>query len=839
MLRSRRALIVASLMAAVLILGTGPASASAAASPAYPPVLGAFSPNGVVPGHWHLVRRVGLLYLNSGLMAGCQSAGASWQRQDGTQVRLIWAVCDVQEINLLSATYAATRIRIPASWRSMSTLGPNVDLVRADASGPVWRFWLQGDLSMALVSICPHQAAGPCAGLTAPAARYLAARLPGQPIVTKVTSIVPPTSGLLGAFVLLLLVFVGGDRMRKRAKLEKFHMVPDSQKLHSVDQAAEKLRKVSRRRWWGKLFVIAGVVLLTAGLGGIVRRVPAQAVGYVVVGLLLGAVGVAMLRRYHHPMLAREHYHPREKVPESDHADRRPPVIRGLLWVIRWLLSAGFMLFLGLLSLLVPLVVLAGWVLAGLSSAEEDLSSILAALVLVAVMAGYFIDRAAQRLRARHLQAAMRRNPDYMLYLRNFGDDAQKILTSRFNRRGVWQRSTGWLNPIGNARFEEVLTRALAHSGPVVAVARSGKMRPLFSAIAPTLGAAKTTLPDGKWEAWVTEKAKKAHAVVVSATPAQISREGRGEGFDKELRMLAERAEHGHIILVFGTGKKEVLHRRFGAFMDAVRSYPLFSDLASGWISDGALVLVHVPADGWGTWVGWGAERRTAWTYTAAIDAAMAYAQIAWARPPTELIPPPPKEPPAGQVRTHGRLASPELAGPRLAGIPLTETVASALHAADAKARRRGRLVDTKALLVALMDADPAGEWGRIWLHSRSREAIEQAGYQDPQERACQRDNVALTGGCDRAFQRAWQLSQDYRETPLQLGFLVLGLIDDESNAASRALNIDDQDQQAHMAELVQQDLIGTSLTGLRLGSSRLNRQPDRHQGRRGNPRLI
>jgi hypothetical protein len=834
-------LVVVSLMAAALILGTGSASASVAAGPAYPAVLGAFNPNGVVPGHWHLVRKVGLLYLNSGLMAGCLSAGASWQRQDGTQVRLIWAVCDAQEINLLSATYAAARIRIPASWRSMSTLGPNVDLVRAGAGGPVWRFWLQGNLSMALVSICPHQAAGPCAGLTAPAARYLAARLPGQPIVTNVTSIVPPTSGLLGAFTLLLLVFVGGDRMRKRANLEKFHMVPGSQKLRSVDQAADELRKVSRRRWWGKLFVIAGVVLLAAGLGGIVRRVPAQAGSSVVIGLLLGAVGVAMLRRYHHPMLAREHYHRRTKVSETDHARRRRSVIRGLLSVIRWLLSAGLMLFLGLLSLLIPVVVLAGWVLAGLSSAEQDLSSILVVVVIVAVMAGYFIDRAAQRLRARHLQAAMRRDPDHcMLYLRNFGDDAQKILTSRFNRRGVWQRSTGWLNPIGNARFEEVLTRALAHSGPVVAVARSGKMRPLFSAIAPTLGAAKTTLPDGKWEAWVTEQAIKAHAVVVSATPAQITREkGRGKGFDTELRMLAERAEHGHIILVFGTGKREMLHRRFGAFMDAVRSYPLFSDLASGWISDGALVLVHVPADGWGTWVGWGAERRTAWTYTAAIDAAMAYAERAWARPPAELIPPPPEQPSNGQVQTHRRLASRELAGPQLAGMPLTETVASALHAADAEARRRGGPVDTKTLLVALMDADQAGEWDRIWLDSRSREAIEQAGYQDRQEPACQRDNVALTGACDRAFQRAWQFSQDYRETPLQLGFLVLGLIDDKSNAASRALNINDQDQQAHMAELVRQDLIGTSLPDLRFGSPRPNRQPGRHRAHLGNHRLV
>jgi hypothetical protein len=59
-------------------------------------------------------------------------------------------------------------------------------------------------------------------------------------------------------------------------------------------------------------------------------------------------------------------------------------------------------------------------------------------------------------------------------------------------------------------------------------------------------------------------------------------------------------------------------------FLNAVRHYRLFQDLASGWLSDGALVLVHVPADGWGTWYGSGAERRTAWTYTAAIAAAMA-----------------------------------------------------------------------------------------------------------------------------------------------------------------------------------------------------------------------
>jgi hypothetical protein len=117
------------------------------------------------------------------------------------------------------------------------------------------------------------------------------------------------------------------------------------------------------------------------------------------------------------------------------------------------------------------------------------------------------------------------------------------------------------------------------------------------------------------------------------------------------------------------------------------------------------------------------------------------------------------------------------------------------------------------------MDADPTGDWSRIWLNSRSREAIEQADYQDPPLPGSQWNNVAVTQACASALDKALQLSQQYRLVPLQLGVLVLGLIDDKSNAAARVLNITDQDQQSHMAELVQDDLIHTTLTGLRLGS--------------------
>jgi len=607
------------------------ASATTSTTSSYPAALGAFNPNGVVPGHWYLVRETGVLYLNSGLLAGCHSAGARWQRTDGTQIRLIWAACDQQEIKLLSSTYAVTRTRTPAVLRDLSTLGPNIDLVRTAPGGQVWRYWLQGNLTLTLVSVCPRQAVDPCAGLTAPAARFLAARLPGQPVVTRATSVVPPLSGLLGALALLTLVFVGADRVSRRAKFEKFHLVSGSRKLHSVDRAADDLRKISRRHWWAKVFTSIGAVLLAVGVGNLVARPQAEAAGAVVAGLVSGTAGVVMLRRYRHPLLRRERYEKRLPAREVFH-------IRRLLSAgqIRRVLSAGLTLFLGLLSLLLPLAVLAGWVLAGLSGTTQDLSEILAALVIIAIVAGYFIDRGAQRLRARNLHEAMGCAPDLaILYLRNSGDDTQKILTSRFSRRGIWQRSTGWLNPIGSARFEEVLARTLAHSGPVVAVGRPGKkLRRLYSAIVPTLGAARTTLGND-WLDYVTHWAINTHAVVVSATPLEMK-----QGLADEMNKLATKVEHGQIILVFGTGTKAALHQRFGDFLDAVRHYPLFQDLASGWLSDGALVLVHVPADGWGTWYGWGAERRTAWTYTAAIGAAMAFAEEAWARPAAKLIPP-------------------------------------------------------------------------------------------------------------------------------------------------------------------------------------------------------
>jgi hypothetical protein len=556
------------------------------------------------------VQRLVKVHVNVDQTAGCDGAARAWKRQDGVQIELLWGVCGQRQIDRLKKNYSLAQVGAHATLRNQSVLGADVDLVQLAPDGGVWRFWLQGDLALALKTTCGHLAARRCARLAVPAARYLAARLPGTPLVTSVTGIFPPVSGLAGALATLVLLLVGSSRLSNRAKLERFQLDAGHPRLHSADETAVRIRKVSRRRWWAKLFAAIAILFIVSAAMNIARHVPGQAVADVVVAIPFAAVSAVWLRRWHHPLLARE----------------RLNIVAGTagFFRVRRIISIGFSLFLGFLSLLVPLIVLAGWFVAGLSSSEQDLSSILAGLVIAAVAAGYFIDRAAQRLRARNAHEAMERDRSRrrMLYLRNFGDDAQKIPVSRFSRRSAWQRSTAWLNLIGTSRFEEVLTRALARSGPIIAVGQPGsKLRNLFSAIAPTLGAAKASLSNDEWQEWVRNQAVKAGAVVVSATPRQIN-----PGFRWELDTLAREAGHGRIILVFGTGKKSALQQSFAAFTRAVEHYPLFKDLASGWVTDGVLIMVHVPAEGWGAWHGWGATRRTGWTYTAAVGEALAYA---------------------------------------------------------------------------------------------------------------------------------------------------------------------------------------------------------------------
>ncbi len=472
-------------------------------------VLEHFTPQGIVDGHWHLIEQSTRIHVNVQPTAGCFGFARGWQRQDGVRIRLLWAVCGHQELAHLRQSYAIGQAEASAYWNHQSALGANVDLVQQAPGRQIWRYWLQGNLNVAVETTCRQLSLGQCARLAVPAAKYLAARLPGKPIATPPTSLFPPASPLLGAIGTMALIFVGARRLSARSKLEKFEISTGDPRIHRVDVIAGRLRKVNRRRWWGKFLAVVTVMAAVSAVAGLVDGSIALLAGEAVLAVVCGTASRALLRSDRDQARSAD-------IPYALYLGRRMTGGAGSSWPslhrrkgkdtaiggIRRLAGWGFILLLGMLAIGAPTLVLLGWLIAGLTGSAQNLSSVLAVVVLAAVAVGYFIDRGAQRLIARQVQDAMRHDQrPYFLYLRNFGDDAQKIMTSRLSRRGIWQRSTAWLNPVGSARFEEVLTQALAHSGPIIAVSpRDTKLRTLVSAVAPSLGAAKTILPDNGWQ---------------------------------------------------------------------------------------------------------------------------------------------------------------------------------------------------------------------------------------------------------------------------------------------------------------------------------------------------
>ena len=851
---------------------TSSASAATTVRIRHPSILDTFTPQGIIAGHWRLIESSVTVHVTVPQTLGCYGSARSWQRQDGVQIQLLWALCDKQEMAGLRQTYALGQAHAPAFWSSQSALGAYVDLVQLAPADRIWRYWLQGDLNVAIETGCQRLSVSQCARLAVPAAKYLAARLPGTPEATPPTSVFPPAAPLLGAIATMALLFVGGNRLRRRGKLEKFEISTGDPRIHRVSAIASRLRKVNRRRWWGKLLAVVSALAAASAIFSLVHGSFATVALDTVLTVACGVASRALFRsnrdqalpadipyalylgRRHAGSTGRRRLARRGMTAVSQPPPQRAASAQSAdvavgpgqlvsatartgvaLASVRRLAGLGFIVLLGLLSIAAPALVLLGWLIAGLTGSAQDVSSILAVMVIAAVGVGYFIDRAAQRLIARQVQDAMRHDQrPYFLYLRNFGDDAQKITTSRLSRRGIWQRSTAWLNPVGTARFEEVLTQALAHSGPIIAVSpQNTKLSKLVSALAPPLGAAKTILPDNVWQNQVREWATmpmQEHqaspngclAVVVSATPAAI---GPGTGFAKELKMLAEQVPHRRIILVFGTGKKAVLHHRVGGFLREVSQYPLFHDLATGWVTDGVLIMVHTPAlDGTGSWQGWGAERRTAWTYTAAVGAALKYAQVAWANPPVTALTPA-KAAPARPSPSAAEAAPPSPSGVPAAQDPLrdvelTEPVMMALGHASIVASNRHRPMDTKMVMVALMAADVTGHWERIWLETKDQAAIERTAAEDPASSASGFWNkTQLTGACQQAFSFAADLARRRSLMPLPPGVLALGLISDLSNAACAAMGIAEHEHQARVARLIQ-EMLGVTLSGLNFGQS-------------------
>ncbi|MEH1030519.1 hypothetical protein V6W11_22490 [Micromonospora profundi] len=597
----------------VLAAGVALAAATmggAAAQAAPPDILTTFSPGPTTPGTWREGPASEPYAVNTGAGTCAPGGSRTWTRQDGTDFTLNWWTCPGDAARALADEAFATQLRVGNAPGAVSYLG-GADAVFRVREAAI-RSWVQESYSIQLRTECPTLTFADCAALSGAPARQIAAGLPGKP---QVTGLLPPFSAIVSALVTFWLLTVGATMLVRWAIRPRFDAGLTDPRLLPVDRTARALRWRHRGRRAAYVIGLASILPL---LGAVLNRQDGVVVFAARLGvfLLMAGVAVALFVVCRHPMLG-------ATIPlwRRIRAARPSP---------RRLLGSAVLLVLAVILSVAPLAAIVVLMILGLvvqgggsGMSDADARMMFAAMVVAIAVLGYLLDRAGRRLRMHNAWEAISADPrPRILYLRNFGDDKQKVPASALGRVGVWQLLTGWLNPIRTSRFEEILARALARFGPVIAVDPPGTR---FS----RLGAAKTLLPADNWLDQVALWADDAQAVVVSAAPDDIR-----PGLHAELKMLAERLTHGRIVLILGPHRsKALLHAAIGRFLLAVHGYPMFRTLVDRPVADGTLVLLHVPTVGWGHWRGWSARHRTAWTYTAAINEAMSDARDAWAAP--------------------------------------------------------------------------------------------------------------------------------------------------------------------------------------------------------------
>ncbi|MGW4640298.1 hypothetical protein ACWEN6_17320 [Sphaerisporangium sp. NPDC004334] len=695
---------------------------------------------------------------------------------------LVWFSCDEEQMGKLIRQYSFAHASRRSDARPPSALGEYVDMVEHSQDGYLSRAWLQGRVNIILLLRCGSLGAEECSALSAAGARQLASRLPGSPMRARAVDGLPPVSGLISGLALMWLLIVGGGMLNVRRNAETFQMRDADARIRDIGGIASRLRRASRRRWWGKALLVLSLLFAGSLLADYSEARPGTAVFHGLAAVAAGAVGLRLLRGGRQRILSRPSLRPNLGSGKLH--------LRRVAYLLLLVVLAG-------LSLASVMSILVVWYFIGLLGWEAHSTFALGAVILLGGTLGFSFDRVAQRVRARRAHEAMASDPrPHFLYLRNFGDDHQKIPRSRFSRQGIWQTLFGWLSLFQYARFEEVFTTVLRRYGPVIAIGPAGVRFRRLLTVLPPLGTSKTWLPHTSWQEQVRELARTAQAVVVSATPKQVN-----PGFAWELEMLAKDLDHGRVVLLFGTGAKPELYRNFQAFLGQAGSYPLFASLAACDITDGTLVMVHVPSRQGGSWYGWGARTRTAWTYVAAISEAMDFARAMW---------------------DDGTLASAATQGDAdtdpLPEAEWSEAILVALDSAAGRAQACGTHVDTKSVLLTLMKGDVRGEWQRICLLTGSTEAIERRVAAD----SCSSSGVtwrgaSLTSSCATAMTCAAELARSYDIRPVPPALLVLAMVNDPSSAASLAMGIDSHDRRRRIADLVQEDLLGARLAGLRL----------------------
>lgn len=142
-----------------------------------------------------------------------------------------------------------------------------------------------------------------------------------------------------------------------------------------------------------------------------------------------------------------------------------------------------------------------------------------------------------------------------------------------------------------------------------------------------------------------------------------------------------------------------------------------------------------------------------------------------------------------------------------------------------------GHAVDTRDVLLALMHIDAQGEWDRVTLYFANRDAIGRAPVIDPQPASARTWGAApLSGTCVEALRCAVRLADAYQTGDVPVGLTAVALAADPASAAAMALTGGDTARHARLLEVLQEAVVGATLTDL---ADALSAEPARRQTRR------
>ena len=444
------------------------------------------------------------------------------------------------------------------------------------------RAWLRDSVSEATGGTVTEAAPG--------AGTREAAEVPSQ-VDTGTGSIDTPGAagyavGVLAGYVAILTgIAYFRDPLRKarrRTRSTLSHSLPQGAQVRDVSVLAQNNKKTAIRR-----LVVQLIGSCVAAYGAYVFLVPHWYI-YLVIGLAIVWAGGRFLH------------------PGGAGRDNNRAILAGSrrIRVTVMLSVASVLVLLGLASV----------IMASLDHAQppdavingvpvQTLGSVFGIIGFILVALGAIISRFARRLAAIDAHQLMLRDArPPVLYLRSFGDDRLKLLTATLGRPSLIERFT--LRRFD--AFEEILVRHLSHHGPVIA------LNPPGTKLAP-LGAARETIDSADWQSVIAGWMARSAMIVFVAPPGQVTK-----GLHWELGTVSANRHWHKTLLVVPPVPPEDLQRRWREFLDAcARLWPFTPPLPAE--DPRALVVAHRNSG----WMVITADRRTEWSYSAALKQAL------------------------------------------------------------------------------------------------------------------------------------------------------------------------------------------------------------------------